>query len=73
MVRVYAEKKNSFINVNISGKAVYMRDISIEYYTIIKFDTFKPLPALSGIFIDRFRDVKTVCFLGWKNKEICSI
>lgn len=31
MVRVYAEKKNSFINVNISGKAVYMRDISIEY------------------------------------------
>lgn len=31
IVRVYAEKKNSLINVNISGKAVYMRDISIEY------------------------------------------
>lgn len=30
-VRVYAEKKDSFINVNISGKAVYMGDIFIEY------------------------------------------
>ena len=31
IVRVYAEKKNSLINVNISGKVVYMGDISIEY------------------------------------------
>ena len=30
-VRVYAEKKNSLINVNISGKAVYMGDIFIAY------------------------------------------
>lgn len=31
IVRVYVVKRNSLINVNISGKAVYMRDISIEY------------------------------------------
>ena len=30
-VRVYAEKKNSVINVNICGKAVYMGDIFIAY------------------------------------------
>lgn len=31
IVRVFVEKKNSFINVSISGKAVYIRDILIEY------------------------------------------
>lgn len=31
IVRVYAAKRNSLINVSISGKAVYMRDILIEY------------------------------------------
>ncbi len=31
IVRVFAEKRNSLINVNISGKAVYVGDISIEY------------------------------------------
>jgi PhzF family phenazine biosynthesis protein len=31
IVKVYAEKRNSLINVNVSGKAVYMRDIPIEY------------------------------------------
>lgn len=31
IVRVYAQKKNSLINVSISGKAVYVGDISIEY------------------------------------------
>ncbi|WP_019849972.1 PhzF family phenazine biosynthesis protein [Desulfitobacterium sp. PCE1] len=31
IVRVYVEKKNSLINVSISGKAVYMGDILIEY------------------------------------------
>lgn len=31
IVRVYVEKRNSIINVSISGKAVYMRDIFIEY------------------------------------------
>jgi len=31
IVRVYVEKENSLINVSISGKAVYMGDILIEY------------------------------------------
>jgi PhzF family phenazine biosynthesis protein len=31
IVRVYAAKRNSLIDVSISGKAVYMQDILIEY------------------------------------------
>ncbi len=31
IVRVFVARKNSFINVSISGKAVYVRDIPIEY------------------------------------------
>lgn len=31
IVRVHAARKDSLINVNISGKAVYMRDIPIEF------------------------------------------
>lgn len=31
LVRVYATKENTLTNVSISGKAVYIRDISVEY------------------------------------------